>query len=218
MTPRFDLVIFDWDGTLMPTTDAIIEGFAFAAKKLGYPVPDADKTRRAIGMGRADAMRFLVPSCPEACWEAFEETYRNFYLLRERTISLFPGVRDLLCTLQDAGVKRALATGKSERGIRRVLTNTGLTDLFDATRAGNLIHPKPQPGMIFEICEELHVAPDRTVMIGDSTLDLQMAGNAGVAGIGVTYGACRGEELATVPNAGLVDSVSALKALLFRES
>lgn len=118
MTPRYDLVIFDWDGTLMPTTDAIIEGFAFAAKALGYPVPDADKTRRAIGMGRTDAMRFLMPECPEPFWGKFEETYRNFYLEREKTITLFPGIRELLSELHAGGVKIALATGKKRAGNR----------------------------------------------------------------------------------------------------
>lgn len=216
MTPRYDLVIFDWDGTLMPTTDAIIEGFAFAAKALGYPVPDADKTRRAIGMGRTDAMRFLMPECPEPCWGTFEETYRNFYLEREKTITLFPGIRELLSELHAGGARIALATGKSERGIGRVLTRTNLAPLFDATRAGNVVNPKPQPGMILEICWELSIPLEGTAMIGDSTLDLRMAANAGVSGIGVTYGACTHEELTALPNAGLADTVPQLKALLWK--
>ena len=215
MKPRFNLVIFDWDGTLMPTTDAIIEGFTFAARELGYTPPDPDKTRRAIGMGRADAMHFLMPDCPESCWAVFEETYRNFYLEREKTIALFPGVRELLTDLHTSKVKIALATGKSERGIERVLTRTALTDLFDTTRAGNRVNPKPEPGMILEICRQLNVALDRTVMVGDSTLDLQMALNAKVSGIGVTYGACTRQELAALPHVGLADSVRDLHALLF---
>ena len=215
MIPRFDLVVFDWDGTLMPSTGAIIEAFAYAAKALGYPVPDADKTRRAIGMGRADAMHFLMPDCPERCWGTFEETYRTFYLEKEKTLTLFPGVRELLRELHAGDVKIALATGKSERGIGRVLTRTNLTALFDATRAGNVLNPKPQPGMILDICRELGVALNRTVMVGDSTLDLRMAANAGVSGIGVTYGACTQEELTALPHAGLADSVLQLQALLF---
>ncbi len=214
MKPRFKLAIFDWDGTMMLTTDAIVESIRYTCSFLGYPDPGIEKTRSAIGLGRADTMRFLVPSCPKEKWEAFENFYRERYLAYEKEISLVSGMRELLDALRSHSVKLAIATGKSERGLNRVLTSNDLIGFFNATRVGAIKNPKPNPEMILEILDELEVPKSDAVMIGDSKLDLQMALNAGVAAIGVSYGATSREDLMTLPNVGVANDVSELTKLL----
>ncbi len=215
MRPRFKLAIFDWDGTMMLTTEAIVESIRHTCTKLGYPDPGIEKTRSAIGLGRADTMSFLVPACPKGKWEEFEDMYRERYLAYERTISLVNGMRELLDELRSQSVKLAVATGKSERGLKRVLTGNDLIGFFDATRVGAIKNPKPNPEMILEILEELQVKKEDAVMIGDSKLDLQMALNAGVAAIGVSYGATTKADLMTLPNVGVAKDVAELRSLLF---
>lgn len=215
MKPRFKLAIFDWDGTMMLTTEAIVESIRYTCTMLGYKDPGIEKTRSAIGLGRADTMNYLVPECPEEKWEEFEDLYRERYLAYERTISLVFGMRELLDELRANDVKLAIATGKSERGLKRVLTANDLIGFFDATRVGAIKNPKPNPAMILEILTELGISKEDAVMIGDSKLDLQMALNAGVAAIGVSYGATTKEELMTLPNVGVAKDVSELRKLLF---
>ena len=215
MKPLFDLCIFDWDGTMMCTTGAIIDSIRFTSGLQGYSVPDEATVRGAIGLGREDTMKTLVPECPRELWPRYEATYRERYIALENEIPLVTGMRELLDDLKENGVRIAIATGKSDRGLNRVLTAHNLMGLFDATRTGAVRNPKPAPEMILEILSELHIEKDRAVMIGDSTLDLKMAQNASIAAIGVTYGACYREELATLPNFGIVDNVAELKNLLF---
>ncbi len=215
MKPRFQLAIFDWDGTMMLTTEAIVESIRYTCTLLGYKDPGVEKTRSAIGLGRADTMEYLVPECPKEKWEEFEELYRERYLSYERTISLVTGMRELLYELRANNVKLAVATGKSERGLNRVLTANDLVGFFDTTRVGAIKNPKPNPAMILEILEELQIKKENAVMIGDSKLDLQMALNAGVAAIGVSYGATTKVDLMTLPNVGVAKDVKELRSFLF---
>ncbi len=214
MKPRFKLAIFDWDGTMMLTTEAIVESIRYTCLILGYPDPGEAKTRSAIGLGRDDTMSYLVPTCPKEAWEEFEEVYRERYLSYEKNIGLVFGMRELLEDLRGLDVKLAIATGKSERGLKRVLTSHDLIGFFDATRVGAIRNPKPNPEMILEILDELEIPKDEAVMIGDSKLDLQMALNAGVAAIGVSYGATSADDLATLPNVGVAKDTKELRCLL----
>ncbi len=217
MIPRFKLCVFDWDGTMMDTTDAIVQSIRTASQILGLTPPTEAKTKRAIGLGRVDTMKFLLPDCPKERWSEFETVYRSHYLEFEKEIPLIDGMRELILKLRKAGVKTALATGKSERGVNRVLSAHNLKGYFDAIRVGAVINPKPAPGMLLEICEELCISQADTVMIGDSTLDLQMASNAGTSGIGVTFGACTETELNAFPNVGLAEDAHGLERLLFSD-
>jgi len=214
MSRPYALYIFDWDGTMMCTTEAIVESIRYAARRMDYPVPGQSETRSAIGLGRVDTMLRLMPTCPKSRWEEFEAIYREHYLVQESAIGLVPGMRGLLLKIKDVGGRIAIATGKSQRGLQRVLATTDLTALVDGFRVGAFTHPKPSPEMVLELCAQFSIAPERTVMVGDSTLDLEMARRAQVDAVGVTWGACSRKELASLPNAGLADSVEALGELL----
>lgn len=210
----YSLVVFDWDGTLMDSTPAIIAAMQAACRDMGLPVPPDEAAGWVIGLGLADALRTAVPTLKESDWQPFAERYRYHYLTRDPEVKLFKGVETLLQRLAETGTQLAVATGKSRRGLDRSLRSTGLTDLFHATRCADETHSKPHPAMLLELMDELDVKPARTVMIGDTSHDLNMATNAGVHGVGVCYGAHPLAELQICSSAALVHSVDDLSAWL----
>jgi len=189
MTRRFDLLVFDWDGTLMDSTAVIAGSLQAACADLGLPVPSEERARHIIGLGLHDAMRHVLPDVPPMIYPQVVERYRVHFVSREQSAPLFAGVEEMLKTLQASGHLLAVATGKSRRGLDRVLERTGLKSLFDATRCGEEAASKPAPEMLYELQAELGVNKAATLMIGDTTHDLQMALNAGCASVGVSYGA-----------------------------
>jgi phosphoglycolate phosphatase len=189
MSAIFDLIVFDWDGTLMDSTSAIARAIQSACRDLGLPAPDDLRARHVIGLGFAEALQYAVPGLPPRDYPKMAERYRHHYLAGHEELALFPGLADLLAWLRREGRLLAVATGKSRVGLDRVLNQSGLGPLFHATRCADECFSKPHPAMLEELMAELGVAPGKTLMIGDTTHDLQMAKNAGTAGIGVGFGA-----------------------------
>jgi len=189
MDRRYDLIVFDWDGTLMDSAAAIVLAIKAACRDMGVPEPDDAQARHVIGMGLGDALRHAVPDLPEEAYPRMAERYRFHYLSRDQELHLFPGVEDMLRALAGEGRLLAVATGKSRLGLQRALAHSGLGPLFDSTRCADESFSKPHPAMLEELMEELGTPRERTLMVGDTTHDLQMARNAGVDALAVSFGA-----------------------------
>jgi phosphoglycolate phosphatase len=186
---KYQLVVFDWDGTLLDSAGAIVNAIQASCRDLGLEEPSDAQARHVIGLGLADAMRHAVPSLPPERGHEMVERYRFHYLSADHQLVLFPGVREMLARLQAAGHVLAVATGKSRLGLDRAFEHSGLGAVFQASRCADECHSKPHPQMLEELMAEFGVASESTVMIGDTSHDLLMAKNAGVDGLAVTYGA-----------------------------
>lgn len=210
MVDRFDLVVFDWDGTLSDSTAAIARAIQDAAADLGLPVPDDATASHVIGLGLHDALARAVPTLPAERIAEYSARYRVHYFAREAELTLFPGARELIAELRQAGVLLAIATGKSQHGLQRALASAGIGGEFAATRCADQTHPKPHPAMLLELADELMVTPQRTLMVGDTTHDLQMAVAANAAAVGLTQGAHPYEQLAACRPLALFDTLTQL--------
>jgi len=186
---KYQLVVFDWDGTLLDSAGAIVKAIQASCRDLDLPVPDNARASHVIGLGLADAMRHAVPDLTPDKIPAMVERYRFHYLSGDHELMLFDGVPEMLARLQAAGHVLAVATGKSRLGLERALDHSGLRPLFSASRCADECHSKPHPQMLEELMAEFGVANSATVMIGDTSHDLLMAKNAGVDALAVTYGA-----------------------------
>jgi phosphoglycolate phosphatase len=186
---RFDLVVFDWDGTLFDSTALIVHSIQAACRDLGLPVPDDERASWVIGLSLHGAMAHAVPSVrPEQIPEMVER-YRVHYLAHQHDLALFPGVLQMLHALKARHHWLAVATGKSRAGLDEALRSVPLKGVFDGTRTADETRSKPDPQMLVELMGQFGVAPARTLMIGDTTHDLQLAANAGASSIAVSYGA-----------------------------
>ncbi len=186
---RFDLIVFDWDGTLFDSTVLIARCIQAAAADLGLAVPSDAAASHVIGLGLAEALQHAVPDLQPARYPELGQRYRHHYLQRQHDLALFPGTLELLHALKARNHWLAVATGKSRRGLDEVLQTEQLQGLFDATRTADQTAGKPHPLMLQELMAELGVTPARTLMIGDTTHDLLLARNAGTASVGVSFGA-----------------------------
>ncbi|MBB3210864.1 phosphoglycolate phosphatase [Herbaspirillum sp. Sphag1AN] len=192
---QFDLIVFDWDGTLMDSTSTIVRCIQAAARDLGLPIPDKSAASYVIGLGLQDAMQAAIPDVDPKYYPRIVERYRHHYLGQDQDLSLFDGVREMLDDLSQQGYFLAVATGKSRVGLNRALNTTKLLSVFDATRCADETFSKPHPAMLQELTRELGQEMQRTLMIGDTTHDLQMAINAGASGVAVEFGAHPVEQL-----------------------
>lgn len=188
-TRRFDLLIFDWDGTLMDSTAAISGSIRAACADLDLPVPTEAEARHIIGLGLTEAIGALLPELPLPDYPRLVARYRHHYLGQDHTLPLFEGVAETVAHLYERGYWMTVATGKSRKGLERALDHSGLRPYFHASRCADETFSKPHPGMVLELMDCCGALPDRTLMIGDTSHDLQMARNAGVASVGVAYGA-----------------------------
>ncbi|MFL9925853.1 HAD-IA family hydrolase [Herbaspirillum lusitanum] len=186
---QFDLIVFDWDGTLMDSTSTIVKCIQAAARDLGLPIPDKSAASYVIGLGLQDAMQAAIPDVDPKYYPRIVERYRHHYLGQDKDLMLFDGVTDMLADLSQQGYFLAVATGKSRVGLNRAMNSTGLLSVFDATRCADETFSKPHPAMLQELTRELGQDMHRTLMIGDTTHDLQMAINAGAGGVAVEFGA-----------------------------
>ena len=189
MPQQFDLLVFDWDGTLMDSAAAITSSLLSACADLELPVPSEERARYVIGLGLTDALKYLLPGFPPTGYPVLLERYRHHFTRQDRDTTLFKGAPQMLQTLRDAGFTLAVATGKSRRGLDRALDATGLQQIFHATRCADESFSKPHPGMLLWLLEELNVTRERTLMIGDTSHDMEMAQAADVPRLGVAYGA-----------------------------
>lgn len=210
----YGLVVFDWDGTLMDSTHSIVAAIQGACRDLDLPVPSAASASWVIGLSLEGALRRAVPQLTPALLPRFMERYRIHYLTRDPELKLFDGVEDLLADLANRDVRLAVATGKSRVGLNRVLDATGLRRYFDATRCADETFGKPHPAMLNELMDELDFAREGVVMVGDTSHDMLMASNAGVHGLGVSYGAHTVQEIQGCSPQAVVDTVPALREWL----
>ena len=211
---QFDLIVFDWDGTLMDSTGTIVKCIQAAARDLGLPVPDHRAASYVIGLGLQDAMQAAMPDLDPKHYPKMVERYRYHYLSQDHQLTLFDGARAMLDDLASQGYFLAVATGKSRVGLNRALATAGVMSMFDATRCADETFSKPHPAMLQELTRELGQDMARTVMIGDTTHDLQMASNAGAAAISVHYGAHPASELAAHSPLFGAESIAELHAWL----
>ncbi|MDP9043899.1 MAG: HAD-IA family hydrolase [Pseudomonadota bacterium] len=218
MTPerRYDLIAFDWDGTLFDSTALIARCIQAACADLGVPVPSQQQASYVIGMGLMEALAYAAPSLPESRVRELGDRYRHHYFARQHEIVFFDGTLAMLEALRARGHRLAVATGKSRRGLDQALETSVLRGLFDATRTADETASKPDPRMLLELMAELGTTPERTLMIGDTTHDLMLAANAGTASLGVSYGAHDPETFAPHAPLAIVHSVLELHAWLLR--
>lgn len=186
---RFDLIAFDWDGTLFDSTALIVRCIQRAAQDLQLPVPSDQEAAYVIGLGLHEALQKVVPGLPPERYPELGQRYRHHYFAAQHEISLFQGTLEMLAALKDRHHWLTVATGKSRRGLDEALSSTELKGVFDASRTADETFSKPHPRMLEELMAEFGVPPERTLMIGDTTHDLEMARNARTAAVGVSFGA-----------------------------
>jgi phosphoglycolate phosphatase len=210
---KYPLIVFDWDGTIIDSASSIAECIRQAARDMSLPVPSTERASHVIGLGLHDSLRLAVPELQAHQYPEFVANYRRHFLAREDAMALFAGMEDLLKELKDKHLL-AIATGKSRRGLDRALSATGVGPYFAASRCADETNPKPHPAMLLELMDELAVAKDGVLMIGDTSHDLEMARAAEVDAVAVTYGAHPEHGLRSCNPRECVSSVKDLKAWL----
>jgi phosphoglycolate phosphatase len=210
---KYRLLVFDWDGTIIDSASTIAECIRDASRELGLPVPERKRASHVIGLGLHDAMRLAVPELPGERYPEFVASYRKHFVERKDRMQLFGGMRQLLEELSRSYVL-AIATGKSRRGLDSDLAFHKLQPLFAASRCADETNPKPHPAMLLELMAKLEVPQAQTLMIGDTSHDLEMARAARVGALAVTYGAHPEGGLRACAPLECVSSVGELKAWL----
>ena len=211
---RFDLIVFDWDGTLFDSTALIVRCIQSACADIGVAVPSAERAAYVIGLGLHDALQHAVPGLPEARYPELGKRYRHHYMASQHALVLFDGTLAMLRALKQRNHWLAVATGKSRKGLDEALHDVQLKGIFDATRTADETAGKPHPRMLQELMREFGAEPDRTLMIGDTTHDLQLAINAGTDRVGVSYGAHPPEAFAALGPLHVAHSTADLQAWL----
>ncbi len=211
MTKRFDLIIFDWDGTVMDSTAVIARSIQSASRDLGLPVPTDEVARHVIGLGLDQALRYAVPAAGAHQYADLVARYRHHFFSQEDEMPLFEGAEALISELREDGYFLAVATGKNRKGLDRALQNSKMAHYFHSTRTADQTVSKPDPTMLHEILEELDVDVTRALMVGDTTHDLQMAINAGMAALAMTHGAHPPEQLLELAPLAMLDDFKDLR-------
>jgi phosphoglycolate phosphatase len=214
MTRNFDLIAFDWDGTLFDSTAIIARCIQSAVKDVGGQEPTYAAASYVIGMGLMQALAHAAPDVPQERYALLGDRYRHHYFAIQHEISLFEGVLPMLAELKQRGFLLAVATGKSRRGLDEALASVTLHGVFDGSRTADQTAGKPDPLMLHELMAEFDVPAARTLMIGDTTHDLQMALNARCPSIGVSYGAHDPTEFENLQPLHVAHSVAQLQAWL----
>ena len=209
-----DVIVFDWDGTLVDSIHAITTAIREAARDLGLQVPSEEQARHVIGLGLHDALRHAVPDLPPARVSEFAARYRVHFLQAKPADNPFAGIPELLTGLCGQELRLAVATGKSRAGLDRALKQTGLGDRFVATRCADEGPSKPHPWMLGSIAEELGVDGNRMIMVGDTSHDIAMAHAFGAASIGVVYGAHSARAVKEANPAAIAATIDELAILL----
>jgi phosphoglycolate phosphatase len=214
----YKLLIFDWDGTLADSIGRIVEAMHVASQRSGFDLCEDLAVKGIIGLGLPEAIRTLYPQISDAELVAFRQHYADHYIALEAEPSpLFDGVVESLAAFRDQGYHLAVATGKARRGLDRVLKSHGWEDYFDITRAADETASKPHPLMLEQILAHCAVRPEQALMVGDSSFDLQMARNAGVPSVAVSYGAQSIDALRAFEPQLAIDHFSQLRTWLGRQ-
>ena len=214
MRKNFDLIVFDWDGTLADSANSIVFSIQSAARDLGMAEPSNEEARYVIGLGLSEAIEHLFPNFTSQKLSLLSERYRYHYLAQHKKISLYKGISEIIRNLHAENFLLAVATGKSRAGLSRAFESSGIGNFFHASRCADETFSKPHPAMLLELMSQFGVEASRTLMIGDTTHDLQMAINASVSGVGVTYGAHPRENLEILAPLTCVESVTKLNLWL----
>jgi phosphoglycolate phosphatase len=215
---QFDLIVFDWDGTLYDSTALIVRCIQAACADLQLPIPSREAAAYVIGLGLHDALAHVAPTLPKERVPELGLRYRHHYFQRSHELSLFEGSLALLSALKARHHWLAVATGKTRAGLNEALENVALRGVFDATRTADETQSKPHPLMLQELIAEFGVAPERTLMIGDTTHDLQLAVNAGTHSLAVSYGAHEPAAFANYPTRYVAHSVAELQQWLLEHA
>ena len=215
---RFDLIAFDWDGTLFDSTQIIVRCIQAAVQDVGGARPSDEAAAYVIGMALTQALAHAAPDVPPESYPELGNRYRYHYVRHQDDLALFDGVLSMLDALRARGHLLAVATGKSRRGLDEALQSVQLRGVFDGSRTADETAGKPHPLMLQELMAEFDVQPARVLMIGDTTHDLEMAQRAGCASVGVAYGAHATESFAAFTPLMVADSVAELDAWLRREA
>lgn len=208
---NFDLIAFDWDGTLFDSTALIVDCIKAAVRDVGGTVPSDEDAAYVIGLGLMQALAHAAPDVPRERYAQLGERYRHHYMREQNRISLFAGVLPMLEALRERGHLLAVATGKSRHGLDEALQSVQLQGRFHGSRTADETAGKPNPLMLKELMAEFGTAPERTLMIGDTTHDLQMALNAGCASLGVSYGAHEPQAFEALRPRAVLHSVAELQ-------
>ena len=218
MAKQYDLIVWDWDGTLADSTGMITRAVVKAAEQAGLPPLTPEAASSIIGLGLRESIETLYPGISDAQARVLATQYNINYFASESEILLFDGAADTIRTLSRRGFKLAVATGKSRRGLNLALEHTQLRNYFHATKTVDECFSKPHPQMLDELMDHLVVLPERTLMIGDTSYDLEMAKNAGVDAIGVTYGAQKSDVWQGLNPVQQFDKFSALSEWLLEHA
>lgn len=190
LRPRqFDLIAFDWDGTLFDSTAIITRSIQLAVQDVGGAMPSEEAASYVIGMALGQALAHAAPDVHPDKYPELGQRYRHHYAARQNDLALFKGVLEMLNDLKQRQHWLTVATGKSRRGLDEALHDVALKGMFDGSRTADETAGKPHPRMLHELMREFGVDAERVLMIGDTTHDLQMALNAGCPSVGVSYGA-----------------------------
>lgn len=208
---KFDLIAFDWDGTLFDSTAIIARCIQEAVRDVGGAVPSDTAASFVIGMALPQALAHAAPDVPKERYPELAARYRHHYMAHQHDIVLFEGVLGMLERLKSQQILLTVATGKSRRGLDEALRTVELQGLFDGSRTADETAGKPHPRMLHELMRQFGVDPARTLMVGDTTHDLQMAVNAGCPSVGVGYGAHPFGEFASLRPLFVAHSVTELQ-------
>ena len=207
---NFDLIAFDWDGTLFDSTKIIVRCIQAAVRDVGGAAPTDEAAAYVIGLGLMQALAHAAPDVPPEKYPELGARYRHHYALHTDDLSLFDGVLPLLDALKARGHLLAVATGKSRRGLDEALRSVELKGVFDGSRTADETAGKPDPRMLHELMAQFDVLPQRVLMVGDTTHDLQMALNAACPSVGVSYGAHEPEAFVALSPRYVAHSVQSL--------
>lgn len=215
---RFDLIVFDWDGTLMDSADTIVACLQAACRDIGIAPPPDGLARHVIGLGLVEALQHMLPDLPSERYDELVERYRVHFMVRDLDVPLFEGVAETIRHLHSDGYLLAVATGKSRRGLERALGQTELGAYFHASRCADECASKPDPLMLNELLQAFNVAPQRALMIGDTSHDVLMAQQAGVPCVAVSYGAHEAAALQALAPLACVGAIAELDSWLRRNA
>src|SRR4029453_4606214 len=211
---QFQLIVFDWDGTLADSPRLIARSLQQACRAIGAPVPVESRARHVICLGLVDALRHIAPTLPQERYGELASYYRDCYVARESEIPLFDGVREMLDELDAAGFLMGIATGKGRAGLERALAHQGLAHRFFSPRCADEGLPKPHADMLVNLIERAGVGAGATLMIGDTSHDLELARNAGAAAVAVAGGAHPVEGLTDFGALATLRSIAELRGWL----
>lgn len=206
----FRLVVFDWDGTIVDSEDHIVKSLDMTAKAMGLPILSRGQYSDVIGLGMPEVVARLYPGQGVDVVE-FRHYYADAFEQNSHLGNkFFSGALELIESLSSQGNLMAIATGKSRKGLARALSVSGLSEKFNYTRCADESKSKPDPMMLFDILGHLVIRVEDAVMVGDTRYDLEMAKNAGMASVGVSFGVHSREELAGCNPLLVVDSFAEL--------